>query len=79
MYLLQLNGRRYSWASVIATMFVVAANFMSFWHFPTFWSTTAFYLLGPVVIIAINWMGVKASSGWAYCYQADDGCSILDG
>ena len=52
---------RYSWASVIATMFVVTANFTTYWNFPTFWQTLAFYILGPFMILVINGFGVKVS------------------
>jgi hypothetical protein len=44
-------------------MFVVAANFASYWDLPTFWQTSAFYIFGPLVILAINWLGVKVSIG----------------
>ena len=40
-------------------MFVVAANSATYWHLPNFWQTTAYYILGPLVILLINWIGVK--------------------
>ena len=40
-------------------MFLVAANSATYWNLPTFWRTTAYYILGPIVILGINWIGVK--------------------
>jgi hypothetical protein len=40
-------------------MFLVAAHSATYWHLPNFWQTTAYYLFGPLVILVINWMGVK--------------------
>ena len=40
-------------------MFVVAANSATYWNMPNFWQTSVYYILGPIVILCINWMGVK--------------------
>ena len=56
------DGCRFSWSSFVATMFVVAANCASYWNVPNFWQTTVYYILGPLVILSINWMGVKVVS-----------------
>jgi len=40
-------------------MFVVAANFTTYWGLVQAWQTIIFYILCPLAILAINWLGVK--------------------
>lgn len=40
-------------------MFVVAANFTTYWDLVQAWQTIIFYILCPLAILAINWLGVK--------------------
>ena len=40
-------------------MFVVAANFATYWDLPIVWQTLIFYVFGPFLILCINGLGIK--------------------
>jgi hypothetical protein len=54
-----LTYLRYTWSSVIATMFIAAAEFSAYWRLAETWQIIIFYFICPGTIGAINWLGVK--------------------
>jgi hypothetical protein len=51
--------RRYTYSSVFATLIIAAAEISTYWNLPGVWQFIIFYALCPVVMVAINWIGVK--------------------
>ncbi|KAF7502286.1 hypothetical protein GJ744_006165 [Endocarpon pusillum] len=49
----------YTYSAIFATQIIAAAGFSSYWNFPQCWQTIVFYILSPIVILAINFAGVK--------------------
>jgi hypothetical protein len=54
-----LTRLRYTWSSVIATMFIAAADLAAYWGLVKTWQIVIFYFVCPMTIGAINWLGVK--------------------
>ena len=50
--------KRYTNASVYATMNLSAANLSNYWGLLQMWQIVAFYFFLPVVALAINFVGV---------------------
>ena len=50
---------RYTYSSVFATLIIAAGNISTYWNLPSIWQTMIFYVFCPVIMIIINWMGVK--------------------
>lgn len=53
-----LRVKRYTNASVYATMNLTAANFSNYWGLLEMWQIVAFYFFLPVIALAINFVGV---------------------
>ncbi|ERF68742.1 hypothetical protein EPUS_07229 [Endocarpon pusillum Z07020] len=49
----------YTYSAIFATQIIAAAGFSSYWNFPQSWQTIVFYILSPIVILVINFAGVK--------------------
>jgi amino acid transporter len=56
------NMRRYTYSSVFATLVIAAANISTYWNLLSVWQTMIFYVICPVIMVAINWIGVNVSS-----------------
>ncbi len=50
---------RYFNSSASATLIIVASEFTSYWGLSKFWKIAAFNILAPVVMLFINFAGVK--------------------
>ncbi|MCJ1396786.1 hypothetical protein MMC18_009678, partial [Xylographa bjoerkii] len=48
----------YTYASIFATQIITAANFSTYWNLSQVWQTLGFYVLAPIAILAINFVGI---------------------
>jgi amino acid transporter len=57
-----LTADRYTYSSIFATLIIEAASLCDFWGLPHVWQTLIFYFFCPIILVIINFCGVKARS-----------------
>lgn len=50
---------RYTYSSIFATLVIAASDISTYWNLPSVWQTVIFYVVCPVIMVIINWIGVK--------------------
>jgi hypothetical protein len=63
---------RYTFSSVFATLIIEAASLTEFWLLPKVWQIVTMYCFCPLILLGINFCGVKVLLIFTLLLEAAD-------